>query len=351
MTPKITPKQEKLHLAFKYFGAKHREFRNKCIGMLPRILEEKIYEKKGFDSISEYAGKLAGLSRAQVGLTLGLHDRFKDKPALKELLESGKVGLSKLARVASIATKENQKFLAAQVMLLSQSALETLVRDMRAAEKTAGEVVGEVAGVPAGQLFLIPDGCHKPQDASKVLRTQKVAEGGMVEVAAQPVAAQHAVASPAAAPQPAAPQPAAPQLAAPLELLKLKLSKINLEKLLQLQGKGMDINQLIAAALAAREEEITQEKVRLSAEAQAKAQIGGSTSRYVKVVIKKILKKEYGDRCAKPGCQKLATQTHHADRFAMSAIHDPQFMAPLCAEHHQIAHSIDMKHQMVKWRL
>jgi len=87
-----------------------------------------------------------------------------------------------------------------------------------------------------------------------------------------------------------------PHPAAPLKLTQLKLSAQNLEKLLELQEKG--------------------------------------------------IKKEHGDKCAKPCCQKPSTQTHHADRFAMSAVHDPRFMAPLYAEHHQIAHSIDIKYQM-----
>ncbi len=121
---RLTADQEKFHLTFKYCGTKHREFRNKCIGMLPRILEEKIYEKTGFDSIGKYAGKLAGLSNKQVGLTLSLHKNFTDKPALRKLLETGAIGMGKLARIASIATKDNQEFLANQVMLLSQKALE-----------------------------------------------------------------------------------------------------------------------------------------------------------------------------------------------------------------------------------
>ncbi|MBU0667890.1 hypothetical protein KJ835_02060 [Patescibacteria group bacterium] len=335
MITKLTAVQEKLHLEFKYCGAKHREFRNKCIGMLPRILEERIYEKTGFDSIGKYAGKLAGLSLAQVGLTLGLHRNFTDKPALKKILETGAVGIGKLARIASIATKENQAFLAEQVMLLSQKALETLVRDVREAQRAERQSVeNENQLCPAkfsGQLFQDMNGSPRPQNSHDFMRAHDLEHGKNNE--------PQFAASEIVEPRIADSQHGESQPAPPLKLLQLKLSARNLEKLLELQEKGIDINQVIAEAVTSREEENAQEKAQLSAQAKP------TKSRYVKVSIKKIIKKEHGDKCAKPGCQKPATQTHHTDRFAMSAIHDPHFMAPLCAEHHQIAHAIDVKYQ------
>ncbi|MBU1954400.1 hypothetical protein KKH03_05515 [Patescibacteria group bacterium] len=334
MSGRITAEQEKFHQTFKYCGAKHREFRNRCIGMLPRILEERIYEKKGFGSIGKYAGILvtaiagsrcggARLSQKQVGRALGLHRNYADKPALKKLLENGEAGLSKLARVASIATKDNQDFLANQVMLLPQKALETMARDFRLAQKPALNMPAEHEKQlnptdRSGNLFQGANGYAKPRSAHDFVRAHKSNQD-------QTVKNESAT---------------DPQMARPLELTKLKLSAQNLEKLLELQEKGIDINRLITSMLTAREEEIAQEKANLSAQAKP------AKSRYVKVAIKKLINKEYGDKCAKQGCQKPSTQTHHTNRFAMSQVHDPQFMAPLCTEHHQIAHSIDAKYRM-----
>ncbi|MBU1703298.1 hypothetical protein KJ951_02740, partial [Patescibacteria group bacterium] len=309
---RITAEQEKFHQTFKYCGAKHREFRNRCIGMLPRILEERIYEKKGFDSIGEYAGKLAGISRAQIGLTLSLHRKFKDKPALKELLVSGKVGLSKLARVASIATTENQEFLSVQALLLSQKALETLVRDLRAAqqsekEQSEGNLLAACAPTRndnsesgRGNLFQNANGLYQPQNAPKVLRAQKIYH--LVSEEKEFAKTDEIMQSQSAQPQ--------PQMAAPLKLTQLKLSALNLNKLLGLQEKGIDINQIITEALAAREEEIAREKAKLTNEAHEKALAGINTpSRYIPIKIRRHLKKEHGEKCAKHGCNNAATQT------------------------------------------
>ncbi|MFA5855417.1 MAG: HNH endonuclease, partial [Candidatus Gracilibacteria bacterium] len=54
---------------------------------------------------------------------------FEDKPDLKEALVGGKVSVSKLAKVASIATKENQAELATLAEIHSREVLETMARD------------------------------------------------------------------------------------------------------------------------------------------------------------------------------------------------------------------------------
>ena len=126
---------KKLHQQFKKFGADRRKLTNKLIGMLPNIYKRKIYEKEGFDSIFEYAAKLAGLSKEQVKRALSLHVRFEEMPTLKKMLVEGEVSMHKLARVASIATPQNEEELAGKVQILPQSSIETLVRD----EKTANQ--------------------------------------------------------------------------------------------------------------------------------------------------------------------------------------------------------------------
>ena len=61
------------------------------------------------------------------------------------------------------------------------------------------------------------------------------------------------------------------------------------------------------------------------------------------------MKEEFGDKCSMSGCMRLARQIHHTQRFALAGVHDPRYMAPMCEEHHRIAHGIDMKTQE-KWR-
>ena len=90
-----------------------------------------LYEKKGFDSIFQFAAKLAGVSKEQLCTALNLEKDFEDKPLLKKLLVTGEVSINKLVRIQSVATKENEEFWATQVQLLPSRALETLVRDER----------------------------------------------------------------------------------------------------------------------------------------------------------------------------------------------------------------------------
>jgi predicted CopG family antitoxin len=115
----------------------------------------------------------------------------------------------------------------------------------------------------------------------------------------------------------------------------LDLNEEVTEKLLELQNKGLDVNEILLELLEKREKEIEEEKEQLSQETTSK-------SRYIPVKIKQNLHKEYGTKCAIPHCTKPAEAIHHTQRYAVAQSHDPRYLAPLCREHHLIAHSIDV---------
>ena len=52
-----------LHARFVNYGRNAREWTRKCVILLPEIERERVWEKKGFESIYVYAAKLAGMSR------------------------------------------------------------------------------------------------------------------------------------------------------------------------------------------------------------------------------------------------------------------------------------------------
>ncbi len=89
--------------------------------------------KKDCGSIFEFAAKFGGINHDQVARALNLERRLEDKPNLKNLFANGEVSASKILRVVSIATSQNEAALAAQVKLLPQKALEVLVREEKAA--------------------------------------------------------------------------------------------------------------------------------------------------------------------------------------------------------------------------
>lgn len=278
---------EKLFLICKEYGELALRYRNKFAGLLPEVYRRRLYKKKGFGSIFEFAAKLAGMSEEQVRRVLNLEKRFEEMPALKEMLVNGKASVSKMAKIASIATAENQEFLATQVKLLSHRALETLVRDEKFVRRDDEFVRANTS----------PH--QNPQNASG--GANSAANGSN-------------------------------------DTEELKLSPEVTQKLLQLQQKGIDINEFILEFLNKREIEIAQEKEKLSAEAKP------TESRHIPVRIQNLLKKEFGTKCSIEWCCREAEEIHHTQRFSLSRRHDPKYLAPFCEEHHAIAHSIDQKY-------
>ncbi len=122
---------EKLYNLCQRYGKATLFWRRRFLGLLPEVQRRRLYEKKGFGSIFDFAARLAGVSEEQVRVVLRLEKRFEDKPTLKELLVKGKASVHKLARVVSIATVENEEELAGKVQVLSRVPLETFVRDFK----------------------------------------------------------------------------------------------------------------------------------------------------------------------------------------------------------------------------
>jgi hypothetical protein len=98
-----------IYIFCKKCGAEALEARRKFIGLLPEVFRRKIHIKKGFESIHEFAAKLAGISHDQVTRVLHLDKKYFDKPVLRTALTEGKISVNKLIRISSIATTENQR--------------------------------------------------------------------------------------------------------------------------------------------------------------------------------------------------------------------------------------------------
>lgn len=282
---------QKLFVLCQEYGQRARLWRQKFAGLLPEVQRRRLYTQHGFGSIFEFAAKLAGMSEEQVSRVLHIDERFKAVPILKDILENGEVSMNKLARVASVVTAENQEFWAEQVKILPQHALETLVRDEK---NRTSEIVGNAL---ADNAF---DGLFVRAHKSKI-------DFGVLQ--------------------------------------ELSLADDIMQELLELKRKGIDINALLRAFLEKRTQAIATEKEKLSLEQN----IPDERSRHIPAKIKRLIEKEFGEKCAVPGCLKQAERLHHTNRFSMSKNHDPYFLAPLCKEHHVIAHSIDVKfHRYLK---
>lgn len=125
----MTDKQ--LYRLCKKYGTRALKARWKFAGLLPEVYKRRLYERRGFHSIYEFAARIGGLSRDHADNVLRLERRFEDKPVLKEALISGEVSVNKLARVVSIATPENQEDLVEKANNMSSRALEVFVKDFK----------------------------------------------------------------------------------------------------------------------------------------------------------------------------------------------------------------------------
>ncbi len=269
---------EKLYLLCKRFGSQALTARRKFAGLLPEVFRRKLFEKKSFSSIYEFAAKLAGMSREQVDVVLRLDRRFESMPILRKALNEGEVSASKLVRIASVATTENQKEIFEKTKILSNKAVEVFVKDIRYAQNIENKT---------------SKGFCKPLFDQKTLRTQT-----------------------------------------------LKLDEDVENELIKMQEKGIDVNEFLRNTLKKQKEEIEQEKAKITAQQDSNEtkSTGVSNSRYISAQIKNILKREHGNLCSVPNCQKPAKIIHHMLPFSLAHSHDPRFLAPLCQEHHKIAH-------------
>jgi hypothetical protein len=119
----------------------------------------------------------------------------------------------------------------------------------------------------------------------------------------------------------------------------LQLSESVKGRLEELQEKGLDVSELLEQFLDRREEGLEAKKAEL-------ADAGGT--RYVPVAVKRVLQEEHGNKCSIPGCSKAAVEIHHTRRFSLSKSHDPHYLAPLCREHHQLAHLADVSYREMR---
>ncbi|MDP4008692.1 MAG: HNH endonuclease signature motif containing protein [Candidatus Peregrinibacteria bacterium] len=310
--PDIEKFSDKQLLYFcKKYGDQTLLWRRKFIGLLPEVNRRGLYERKGFSSIFEFGKRMAGLSEDQIRLALNLEKRFEDKPVLKSMLVAGEVSINKLARVVSIATSENEEFLAQSAKVLSKSSLEVFVRDIRLARNNSVE-------------------------NSSTLRSQNGLFEPQIELESLP--GQH--------------------VEAPLwhlfgddgngTWLKFKLNDEVMKKLNELHDKNLDVNKILLEMLEKREKELAENKVKVAVNETAKEvkrkMDGKEVGRRLSVGVRKVLKQEFGDRCSASGCVREAKHIHHKVPFSISGSHDPNLLAPLCREHHDIVHSINSKY-------
>lgn len=320
---------QKLFILCKSYGLQSKIWRQKFIGLLPEVNRRRLYERRGFVSIFDFAVKLAGISEMQVRRVINMERSLAQTPVLQNLLIQGEVSVSKLVRVISVATPQNQQALADQLKLLPQRAVETLVRDEKAAASGPRDcplqsTLGVNQNLPAATQNYRPSNqdlsSGPAQNQNGLQESQKAQEDVRAHTSCNADSQSNNYNI---------------DINKDLPLLE-KLSPQLKEKLLELMNKGIDINNLLLQLINLHEKEIAAEKEALSA-------VPARPSRHIPVMITRLIKKEFGSKCSVPACHRPAQTLHHTNIFALSKTHDPKFIAPLCKEHHILAHSLNIK--------
>ena len=129
---KLSAQENAVHGQFVEYGRNAKEWTRKCALLLPEIEKHRIWEKRGFGSLFEYAAKLAGMSRHSVEDALRILRKIEDKPELQKVVEQR--GLNAVRPVVATATVKTAEFWAQKAREMSKNTLETYVREFKKGE-------------------------------------------------------------------------------------------------------------------------------------------------------------------------------------------------------------------------
>jgi hypothetical protein len=289
----------------KKYGALSLEARRKFAGALPEVFQRKLYKKRGCGSIHEFAAKLAGMSQKSVDKVLRLNKKLENKPALKQLLESGEQGWSKIETVAYIATSETDKKWANKVETLPFQALSAYVKEVRKSQNFRLEVTG------TGEL---KNNLESPQEE----RWNKITINISPETEKQ------------------------------LRAFKQQNKCLTFEEALQkLLGQASKVNEKAKK----KKKEVKRESLNKET---SSSKFKLTHTRKPSRATQKNLEQKYQGCCGFPGCLHAATSLHHTRRFALCPDHNPDYIVPLCDAHEQLVHSGLIENETEppeKWRL
>ncbi len=338
-----------LYALCKKWGAEALEARRKFIGLLPEVNERRLYERRKFLSIYHFAAALGGVGRRLVDDVLRLEKLFAEMPTLHAALMNGEIGLSKLVRLVSVASPANEAEICEKIRTLSKRAVDVLVKEMieraqneKCLVKSDGindfDASGHLEDLSGNRIVCAEFGETQKSDGLLKPDFDHISPPGRGIFTISGSTKNY-----------------------DFEILRALSPEVKM-KLKELIDKEIDINSIILEALAGREAEIAQRKMEILEAQSAKrlvksvvvdknlGVVGGlsgasvsvnlpAQSRHVPVNIRRVLKLEFGSKCADSGCQNRSEHIHHEKPFAYYAEHDPRRLKPLCRGHHELEHA------------
>ncbi len=244
------------------------------------------------------------MSERSVDKVINLSRRLEDMPAIKQRLEDGSQGWSKIEIVASIAQPETDKKWAEKVDRLSFRALRAYVIECKRGEEEKNkEITESEEGMVSlftndkNQSYLTGAGhgennCQWSQMHFQVKREVEFKLRSLKQ-----------------------------------DLGKEKKEAQTFNDVMEhlLDGDGSKIGEDIATIQVCPK--------------CAKKKGCEAKTRHIPVQVKRYVRAKHKGKCAFRCCNMPATNLHHTKRYALNHNHDPDLIAPLCEEHERLVHA------------
>jgi hypothetical protein len=270
---------QELYKLCQQYGAEARQWKNKFVSLLPEVYKRRLYRKRGFCSIHEFAAKLGGVSRNVVDEVLRLDEKFKEMPSMRALIPE--VGLSKLRIVSNKVNKDSEKFWSEKVRDMTRGALSAYIK----------EIYPGIDTTDNPNLSLLNE--QNGDSINQHLKTQNIDTSiGRSTFSMQ---------------------------LSDKAVLNLRLMKQKLEKE---KGEPLSWNEVINGIA---KQVLIEEPKRKYKERESKSRAVPARKR-----------REQSKKCVVTGCNMPADVVHHVDRWALTKSH--KNLKALCKAHHELAH-------------
>lgn len=283
-----------LYQKCKEYGTNARLWLRKFAGLLPEVERRKLYKKKSYASIYEFAARLAGMNHDTVNRILRLDKRLEDKPVLREKLTSGAASWTKIEKVSYIATSETEKEWSEKIDNLSQPALETYVAEVRKGN-------GEKSVL---QNTFLPENSSLLQKTISFKVTEKFE-------------------------------------------LRLRFLKQRLEKEKKNVLTFQEVFEELMNSYNKKQKVTDKTRVRkvvqlcpdCAKRKQLEQEAENGVTRHIPANIRKIIDDRSQGKCEFEDCDKPKEIYHHTKRFALQKSHNPDFIVALCKNHERLFHA------------
>ncbi len=255
---------------------------------LPEVARRDLHRMKGFQSIYEFAAKVAGMNFEVCGRVLRLGEKFEEMPMLWEEIRVH--GWSKMRVIACAVTPETEKIWIENLNRCTKSGLEKLVKKFKSVpgeEKQCRDVSLSKGSIQVGMSLGDNAPCADRADFDdRTMLKFRVDEETEFQ---------------------------------------FKKLKHELEKK---AGRAMTMGEVLKKLL---------EGVESHEPKKRKTKKIVKVTRQMRVSEKREVEEKQNDRCCVADCNELATEFHHSKRYALTKSHDG--VVKLCRTHHQLAHA------------